>query len=334
MYKTIKINKIIQFMLFFVALYFLISYSNVNFTSVKTTLELFLTKVFPSLFPFILFTEIILKTNILNTISNVIIKKLFKKTKIKINQNIIPIILIGFLCGFPMGAKILSKSYLENKISKKELYILSSFINNCNPIFVISTVGIGIYQNKKIGIYLLLIHYLTSITFGLIYLITYNKFNNIIYDNKQNLNSFSKKSINTNTKQNTKFEMLTSSINNSFKTLSLVFGFMIIFNLLGAIISSFFLKFNLNENFSLILKSIFEFTQGISNVANCNLINIKIKIIFSSFLINFNGLCVIFQLYSYLHSTKMKLNYVILLKFLLGITSIFITIIFLHFIKF
>ena len=308
MYKTIKINKIIQIMLSFVALYFLISYSNVNFNSVKTTLELFLAKVFPSLFPFILFTEIILKTNILNTISNVIIKKLFKKTKAKINQNIIPIILIGFLCGFPMGAKILSKSYLENKISKKELYILSSFINNCNPIFVISTVGIGIYQNKKIGIYLLLIHYLTSITFGLIYLITYNKFNNIIYDNKQNLNSFS-------------------------KTLSLVFGFMIIFNLLGAIVSSFCLKFNLNENFSLILKSIFEFTQGISNVANCNFLNIKIKIIFSSFLINFNGLCVIFQLYSYLHSTKMKLNYVILLKFLLGITSIFITIIFLHFME-
>ena len=37
------------------------------------------------------------KTNILNTISNVITKKLLKKTKAKINQNIIPIILIGVI---------------------------------------------------------------------------------------------------------------------------------------------------------------------------------------------------------------------------------------------
>ena len=55
----------------------------------------------PSLFLFILFTNIILELDIKNGL-----KRIFKK-----NYSLIYIAIIGMFCGYPMGAKAVSKFY-------------------------------------------------------------------------------------------------------------------------------------------------------------------------------------------------------------------------------
>ena len=93
-------------------------------------------------FPFIFFTEFILNTDILTTIQNStgkIFSKLFSVTK-----KASPAIITGFLCGFPMGAKTVASLYEKDEISREESENLLKFINNCNPAFILSTIGIGI----------------------------------------------------------------------------------------------------------------------------------------------------------------------------------------------
>ena len=74
----------------------------------------------------------------------------------------------GLLSGYPIGAKLVSELYTEKKLSKSEAQYLLSFTNNSGPLFIIGTVGTIILNNKNIGFFLLLIHYLSALTIGLI----------------------------------------------------------------------------------------------------------------------------------------------------------------------
>ena len=82
LYKTYTLKKLLNITCFFIILLMLIIFSKENFNSTKNSLNLFLNNVFPSLFPFILFTEIILNTNIIETISNFLGKTITKIFKI------------------------------------------------------------------------------------------------------------------------------------------------------------------------------------------------------------------------------------------------------------
>ena len=44
--------------------------------------------------------------------------------------------------------KITNKYYLDGKISKKQAYFLMSFVNNCNPIFILSS-DAGKYYKRE-----------------------------------------------------------------------------------------------------------------------------------------------------------------------------------------
>ena len=66
---------------------------------------MFLKSVMPSLFLFILFTNIILELDIKNGL-----KRIFKK-----NYTIVYIATIGMFSGYPMGAKAVSKYYDKTK---------------------------------------------------------------------------------------------------------------------------------------------------------------------------------------------------------------------------
>ncbi len=47
-------------------------------------------------------------------------------------------VLTGFLCGFPMGAKVTSDLYRQGKISRGEAKFLYGFVNNLSPAFILS----------------------------------------------------------------------------------------------------------------------------------------------------------------------------------------------------
>ena len=317
LYKSYSIKNILNTLIFTVFLLTLLIFSKDNFESVKKSVSIFISNIIPSLFPFIFFTEFILNTDILTTIQNStgkIFSKLFSVTK-----KASPAIITGFLCGFPMGAKTVASLYEKDEISREESENLLKFINNCNPAFILSTIGIGILYNIKLGLVLALSHYLASVLIGILFCKKHSL--NIIHKNEVNLNSFDK--INLNLKQNL-FEIVKKCIKNTLVTLGMIFGFMIIFNLLFCILSKFLIMLNINNNVISILSGIFEVTAGVKNVYESSL-DLKIKLVFISFLLGFSGLCIICQIYSTISKYKFSFKKLLASKFIHGIFSMVIT---------
>lgn len=48
------------------------------------------------------------------------------------------VIVIGFLCGFPMGANVISQLYKRKELSYKEAEFLLAFCNNIGPVYILS----------------------------------------------------------------------------------------------------------------------------------------------------------------------------------------------------
>ena len=137
-YKSYKLKNILNIVIFCISLSVLLIFSKDNFENVKKSVSIFIS----SIIPFIFFTEFILNTDILGTIQKTCGKFLSKF--FNISEKSSPAVITGFLCGFPMGAKTVSKLYEDSEISKYEADKLLLFINNCNPAFILSTIGIFI----------------------------------------------------------------------------------------------------------------------------------------------------------------------------------------------
>ena len=76
-------------------------------------------------------------------------------------------LLLGFLGGYPVGARTAADLYRLGYLTQDETERLLTFCNNANPAFFISVLGIGVFHSARAGIRLLLIHILSALLTGL-----------------------------------------------------------------------------------------------------------------------------------------------------------------------
>ena len=233
--RVYHFKQIIKLLLFLCILSLLLIFSRQNFASVTTSTKVFLSNVFPSLFPFILFTNILLNSNIVNYLSKILGKPI--SLLFRVPPDSVIAIIIGFLCGFPMGAKAVDNLYQTHKINRIQAKKLLTFVNNCNPSFILSTIGIAVFYQIQIGVLLLISHYLSAILIGIV--INRFHFPSIIHEKKKVLNTFQQKVSKYETKEtvnNSFFYTLKQAIFNTFITMGTIFGFIILFNLAFSIL--------------------------------------------------------------------------------------------------
>ena len=63
-------------------------------------------------------------------------------------------LILGIVCGFPVGAKAAASLYSRGEITKEECEHLLAFCNFPSPPFMIFAVGEGMFGNKNVGIFL------------------------------------------------------------------------------------------------------------------------------------------------------------------------------------
>ena len=119
---------------------------------IKNGISLCLTTVIPALFPFMILTELLLSCGFSEWFGRYLgipIATLFGITKQSAT-----VVFLGFVCGFPIGARMAVGLYDRNVIDKKECERLLGFCNLPSIAFLVSVVGSSLYQSNRFGIFL------------------------------------------------------------------------------------------------------------------------------------------------------------------------------------
>lgn len=124
-------------------IFLVMTYANVSMEAAKNAMELIAYNLLPSLFPFFVLTNMLMKSG-----------------KIAL--------LTGFLCGYPAGAMACAELYKAGTLTKEEALRYSMFTSNAGPTFIVGAVGVGMCASKAIGFTLLGIHLAASVTVAVI----------------------------------------------------------------------------------------------------------------------------------------------------------------------
>ncbi len=278
-----KKNIMLIYILLFIEILILIN-SNEIIKSVKSSSLMFILKIFPSLFPTMVLGNLLIKNNIYLIIPK-FIKKMFNKL-FNFNETITGLFVITMFTGTPSNAIYINEYLNKNLITEKQAESLLCITHFINPLFVVGGVGIGVFNNVKIGFLLLLILWI----------------NNFIkaYINRRNFKISCKK--NNAINQENFVKSLTDSIRYSLNSLLMIFGIVTTFNILVTLISKIFLFSNL---MNCIINGILEMTGGIIKLSNIN-INIFIKFLLSYLFLNFGGICIHMQTLSMIENKKIR----------------------------
>ena len=191
------------------------------FSGAEEGLLLWFQIIFPTLFPFLVVTSLLLSSGGLNLITR-LFGGLFRRI-FRVTQNGAFAVLAGFLCGYPMGAKVTADLLRAEKISDREARYLLSFCNNTSPVFIINFIVWKTFGDERLMLPTLLIligsPVLMSFIFRRIYLKGRHPFPEPSATLKEKKTRFD-------------FSVLDSCMMNSFEAIVKVGGYIILFSVL------------------------------------------------------------------------------------------------------
>ena len=194
------------------------------FDGAESGLLLWFQVVFPTLFPFMLVSGLMLSGGGLAVISR-IFGRLFS-TLFATSPNGSFAVIAGFLCGYPMGAKVSADLVRSGKISRDEGAYLLSFCNNTSPIFIMNFIVWKTFDREELMIPTLLIMIgvpaFLSLFFRRFYLNGRKKFPDLSEGKRDNAKLLN-------------FEMLDSCLADSFESIVKVGLYIIFFSILIAL---------------------------------------------------------------------------------------------------
>ena len=273
--------------------------------------------VIPALLPFFIATRLLISLEIsdipiLDKISN----KLFK-----VNKNS-KVFLLSLLSGYPVGAKLICSSYTNGEISLKEAKKMMSYCSVSGPMFIIGTVGLGVFKSIKIGYILLISHLIGAIINGIVFKNAYKH----EQDNFQNLKIKETKSKN----------ILADSMLDSIISILLVGGYIVFAFVLIELLNSIqlipFLATLLTKLFPFLnystlqalLNGLIEMTCGVISIGSSNT-SLYLQVALSSFVIAFGGLSIFLQSTNFTKDLQIKKSYFLFQKFCQGIWTLIAT---------
>ncbi len=205
----------------------LIVYSKSNIEAAKQGVEIWINNVFPSLFPFFVATEILSKTNFMYFLGKILEKPISKLFHVP-GESAFALIM-GIICGYPTGAKIVTELKEEEVLTMEESERLLAFTNNSGPLFIIGTVGVGFLGNQQIGYILLISHILACILVG----ICFRNWKST----KSESNHLMRKKQNKIQKSQNIGEILSNSIRNSLIAMANIGGFIVLFSVIISMVA-------------------------------------------------------------------------------------------------
>ena len=208
------------------------------------------------MFPSMVISNMLINTNIKKIIPKHI-KKIFYKV-FNLSDDLTVLYILSMFCGSPTNA-ILVNDYVNKGIIKEDnIELILGITSFINPLFITGGIGIGVFNNIKIGFILLIMQYVSSLI--------------KLFINKRKI-------IN----QKSDYRMREDSAIININACLSIFGIVIMFNILICLINNIF---HINDNLMIIINSLVEITSGIVKLNNLN-INYILKILLAYLFINF-----------------------------------------------
>lgn len=292
--------------------------SSVLANSIKSSLLLWKNNLLPTLFPFFLFSNILINYGFIEILSE--ITKPFMNKLFRLNGNTSFILFMSMISGIPSNAKYTSLLLDKGLISEKDANKIILFTQFNNPLFIIYTIGITFLNSYKLGLIILISHYISNFLIGI-----------IIRDKIYLKEKVNYKAIKNNLlKNNNLGSIISNSIKDSINTMLLILGVISFFMIITSIIN---LYIKLPLLYTGIVNGIFEITQGIKIISICNISNnLKGFIIVS--MISFGGLSSHLQVMSILDKKKIRYKSYLLSRIFHSILSSLIYLLLSYYIAF
>ncbi|MBD5445232.1 MAG: hypothetical protein HDR29_06735 [Lachnospiraceae bacterium] len=283
--------------------YLLLHYPNQSLEYASIGLDLWFKKMIPTLLPFMILSGIMVRMNLTERFARCFHPLFHMLWGTSLNGSYV--ILMGMLCGFPMGARVIGELCHAGKLSEDEGAYLLAFCNNIGPIYFISFVmgtlslsGNYIPFIMMYGVPLVygcVLHYLVYIKKALCYL--FEKKQSYTYISYNDHNTLKAQSI-----ESHPTPPLLSAIDDSVISgligIGKLGGYMVFFNLLNVM----FIPFSaVPDKFLALCNCILEITSGINRIGISGFYMILI-------LLPFGGLSCMAQTYSMIKDTNLSIS--------------------------
>ena len=154
----------------FIILFFLLLFirnGEIAIQQMRAGLLLCASHIIPSLFPFMVLSELLVNVSFEQLLQGRIGTWIGRK--LGVSGSSLAAILLGSVCGFPVGAKTVVSLYDKGLISKSETERAMMLCNIPGPGFVIGTVGLSLFSDRRFGIFLYLSLLICTLLIGILY---------------------------------------------------------------------------------------------------------------------------------------------------------------------
>ncbi len=135
--------------------------------AVRDGLELCFNVIIPSLFPFFVLSSLVVELGLAGYLGRAlepVMRPLFN-----VSGACASAFALGFIGGYPVGAKTAISLYQDGMCTKTEAERLLAFCNNSGPAFILGVVGAGVFASSRVGMLLYLAHAAASVCIGLLF---------------------------------------------------------------------------------------------------------------------------------------------------------------------
>lgn len=123
--------------------------------------------IIPALFPFFILSAMVIDLGLSQSLGRLLaglMSPLFR-----LNGNCATALVLGFVGGYPVGAKTALSLYESGQCSQTEAKRMLAFCNNSGPAFIIGVIGTGIFASGTMALLFYVSHILACLTVGILF---------------------------------------------------------------------------------------------------------------------------------------------------------------------
>lgn len=277
-------------------------FSDTASAAVSRALSVCAERLLPSLFPYMVVSSLLVSSGAADAIS----RRLPAARLFGLPGEASSAVILGLLCGFPLGAKTAAELYERGTVGKKEAEALISVSNNTGPSFVVSVIGAAFWKNAAFGWWLYAAQSVFGIAAGIIV-------NRVIYKLPSVGNSYRTLRATGEKKSSSVFvDAVRGAVSASLSVCGFVMTFAVIIDYIKSVLGN-------RGIVCAAVASVLEITEGARLSAALAADGSRLGGFFCGFALGFSGLSVIFQAYSFCAPHSLSLRRTVAVKLLQGI---------------